>query len=103
MGIAQEAQRVGLPFVGHLTPFVSATEAIAAGQRSIEHFGAAGFRNLLIAASTDEPALSAYAQAALDDALKGGESPDAKLYRAQFTGRLVDTYSSAKASALFSA
>jgi imidazolonepropionase-like amidohydrolase len=103
MRIAEEARRLNVPFAGHLTPFVSANEAVAAGQRSVEHFGGAGFRTLLIATSTDESALSAFAQAALADALNGGESPDVKVYRAEFTQRLVDTYSTAKAAALFAA
>jgi len=35
--------------------------------------------------------------------LNGGESPDVKLDREEFTGRLVDTYSIAKAHGLFKA
>jgi imidazolonepropionase-like amidohydrolase len=99
--IAREAGRVGLPVAGHLTPFVSVREAVDAGQRSVEHFGSAGFRNLLVATSTDESSLSAYAQAALDAAVNGGEAPDVKLYRAEFTARLADTYNAHKARALF--
>ena len=99
--IAAEARRVGLPLAGHLTPFVSAAEAVQAGQRSIEHFGSAGFRNLLIATSTEEASLSAYAQAALDRLRSRGEVPDAALYSAEYTNRLVDTYSAEKAATLF--
>jgi imidazolonepropionase-like amidohydrolase len=99
--IAREASRVGLPVAGHLTPFVAVREALDAGQRSIEHFGSAGFRNLLVAMSADEASLSTYAQAALDAAVNGGESLDVTLYRATFTGRLADTYSAQKAKALF--
>jgi imidazolonepropionase-like amidohydrolase len=99
--IAAESRRVGLPFAGHLTPYVSAIEAAQAGQRSIEHFGSAGFRNLLIASSTDEATLSAQAQAALDRLRSHGEFPDAALYRADYTNRLVDTYDVEKAKKLF--
>ena len=42
-GIASEAKRLGLPFVGHLPVSVTALEATQAGQRSIEHFGSAAF------------------------------------------------------------
>jgi cytosine/adenosine deaminase-related metal-dependent hydrolase len=43
--IADESKRQGIPFAGHVTPFVSAAEASRAGQRSIEHFGSAGFQS----------------------------------------------------------
>jgi imidazolonepropionase-like amidohydrolase len=99
--IAAESRRVGLPFAGHLTPVVSAREAAEAGQRSIEHFGSAGFRNLLIAASTDEASLSAKAQATIEALRSRGESPDATMYAADYMNRLVDTYSNEKARTLF--
>lgn len=47
-GIASEAKRLKLPFAGHLPVSVTALEATQAGQRSIEHFGSAGFRNVLL-------------------------------------------------------
>jgi imidazolonepropionase-like amidohydrolase len=99
--IAEEAKRLGLPFSGHLPVSVSASEATSSGQRSIEHFGSAGFRGVLIACSTDEAELSTYVQDALTAARSGGPSPDEKVYRAEFTSRLVETYDTFKAMALF--
>lgn len=102
-GIASEAKRLGLPFAGHLPVSVTALEATQAGQRSIEHFGSAGFRNVLIACSSAEAALTSEVRDALASALAGGPSPDEKLYRSAFLTRLVETYDGRKAAALFSA
>jgi imidazolonepropionase-like amidohydrolase len=102
-GIASEAKRLGLPFVGHLPVSVTALEATQAGQRSIEHFGSAGFRNVLIACSSTEAELISEVRDALASALAGGPSPDEKLYRSEFLTRLVTTYDKRKAAALFSA
>jgi imidazolonepropionase-like amidohydrolase len=99
--VAAESKRLGLPFAGHLPVSVSASEAASSGQRSIEHFGSAGFRGVLIACSTDEMELSTYVRDALTAARAGGPSPDEKVYRAEFTSRLVDTYDTRKATALF--
>ena len=100
--VAAEAKRRGLPFAGHLPVSVSASEASSAGQRSIEHFGSAGFRGVLIACSNRESDLSMYVRDALAAARAGGPSPDEKIYRAEFMSRLVDTYDARKAAALFS-
>jgi imidazolonepropionase-like amidohydrolase len=35
--IADESRRVGIPFAGHLSAFITPAQAAAAGQRSIEH------------------------------------------------------------------
>jgi hypothetical protein len=102
-GIASEAKRLGLPFVGHLPVSVTALEAAQAGQRSIEHFGSAGFRNVLIACSSAEADLTSEVRDALASALAGGPSPDEKLYRSEFLARLVETYDRRKAAALFNA
>jgi Amidohydrolase family len=99
--VAEESTRLGLTFAGHLPVSVSASEATQAGQRSIEHFGSAGFRGVLIACSTDEAELSTYVRDALSVARTGGPSPDEKVYRTEFTSRLVDSYDSRKAAALF--
>lgn len=101
--IASEAQRVGMPFAGHLPVSVTAIEAARAGQRSIEHLGSAGFRNVLIACSSDEAALMSEVRDVLARALAGGPSPDEMLYRSAFLTRLVETYSRDKATALFAA
>ena len=99
--IAQESRTLGVPFVGHLPPSVTAFEAARAGQRSLEHFGSAGFRNVLVACSREEADLDAYLQEALEVTRAGGESPDAKIYRADFARRLVDSYDHQKAATLF--
>jgi len=53
--IGKEAQRVGLPFEGHLPKDVDPLEASAAGYRSIEHLGP--MDTVLTDCSTDEQAI----------------------------------------------
>jgi hypothetical protein len=101
--IAIESKRLGLPLAGHLPISVTALEATQAGQRSIEHFGSAGFRNVLIACSTAETELTQEARDALTNALAGGPSPDERLYQSGFLTRLVSTYDARKCRALFKA
>jgi cytosine/adenosine deaminase-related metal-dependent hydrolase len=101
--IAAEVRRLGMPFAGHLPISVTALEAAQAGQRSIEHFGSAGFRNVLIACSTAETELILEAREALAGALAGGPSPDERLNRSSFLTRLVDTYDAKKSAVLFKA
>jgi imidazolonepropionase-like amidohydrolase len=101
--IANEAKRLGLPFAGHVPVAVTALEATEAGQRSIEHFGSAGFRNVLIACSSAEAELDSEVRDVLARALAGGPSPDEKLYGSAFLARLVETYDKRKAAALFGA
>lgn len=101
--IAAESKRRGLSFAGHLPISVTALEAARAGQQSIEHFGSAGFRNVLIACSTAETELTREAQEALAGALAGGPSPDEKLYQAAFLTRLVNSYDARKSTMLFKA
>jgi imidazolonepropionase-like amidohydrolase len=84
-----------------LTPTVTVSEAARAGQRSIEHFGSAGFRNILVACSTDERELNAVLQRALETLRAGGGSPDSIVYQADFTTRLVESYDAQKAATLF--
>ena len=50
-----EANKVGLPYVGHLSQGVSATQASKDGMRSIEHLGP--IETLLINCSSDEDAI----------------------------------------------
>jgi imidazolonepropionase-like amidohydrolase len=50
--VAAEAKRDGMDYVGHVPIYVSAKEASAAGQRSIEHLS-----EILFACSSDEPEL----------------------------------------------
>jgi imidazolonepropionase-like amidohydrolase len=100
-GIAEESRRLGVPFAGHLPVSVSAAEASRAGQRSIEHFGSAIFRGVLLACSRDEARLTEEVRDALAKALAGGPPPEEKLYQATFMNALVDGYDSRKAAALF--
>jgi hypothetical protein len=100
--VADESKRLRIPFSGHLPVVVTAAEASRAGQRSIEHFGSAGFHGVLIACSTQEMELSGYVQEAVAAARAGGPSPDTKVFRADFLTRLVETYDNGKAAALFS-
>ena len=78
--IVDESRKVGLSFFGH-TPFaVSAGEASDAGQSTIEHL-----TGILLACSTREEDMRR-------DLVQGKRVPDSEL---------LDTYSEAKASALF--
>lgn len=52
LAAADEAQKLGLPFSGHLGPNVDAHEAIAHGMDAIEHLGPT--ISLLLSCSTDE-------------------------------------------------
>ena len=99
--VLEGAHQQRLHVAGHLPPSVSALEASKAGQRTIEHFGSARFHGVLIACSSEEVELRAIAERALELALKGGPSPDDTLLRAEFIDRLLATFSTAKASALF--
>ena len=99
--IADETRRLGLPFAGHQPVFISAAEAAQAGQRSIEHFGSAIFRGVLLACSRDEVRLTEIVRDTLTTALAGGASPERQMYQAAFVNALVDSYDSRKAAALF--
>jgi len=99
--IAEESKRRGLPFAGHLPVSVSAAEAAQAGQRSIEHFGSAGFRGVLLACSRDETRLTEVVRETLSTVLAGGPPPEEKLHQAEFLNALVDSYDSRKAATLF--
>jgi imidazolonepropionase-like amidohydrolase len=99
--IAEESRRLGVPFAGHLPVSVSAAEATQAGQRSIEHFGSAGFRGVLLACSKDEARLTEEVRDLLTKALAGGPPPEEKLYQAAFMNALVDSYDREKAATLF--
>jgi len=53
--VADEAKKVGLPFLGHLPPSVNVWDASKAGMRSIEHLGPK--ESVLLGCSTDEDAM----------------------------------------------
>ena len=71
---ADEARKLGIPFVGHVPDQVRASEASNAGQKSIEHF-----TGIFESCSTDE-----------DELLKGSKS----------LGRNVKTYDAARAKTI---
>jgi imidazolonepropionase-like amidohydrolase len=101
--VAAAAKRENLFFDGHIPPAISANEASNAGQRSIEHLGGP-HHAVLIACSTRESELQAEAAAIFErqaDAVFRSETPDSAHLRAAFTKRVFDTFSDAKAAALF--
>lgn len=104
--IAAEAKRQNLPFAGHVPPSVSALEATAAGQRSIEHLGGR-FYGVLLACSSREAELSGRIRVVVNDALRAlnekREPDDSEIFRAAFTKSLLDSYDERKAATLFSA
>jgi hypothetical protein len=101
--VAASARRQRIPFDGHIPPAVSAIEASNAGQRSVEHLGGP-HHAVLIACSTRESELQAEAAAIFErqvDAVFRGEEPDSSHLRAAFTKPVLETYSEAKATAVF--
>ncbi len=90
--IADETNRQGMPFAGHVPDSVSAVEASDAGQKSIEHLS--GIR---LACSSSEQELRKYLLEAR------AKSDPALLYKAlsQIKTKGGQTYNSEKAEALF--
>ena len=84
-GIADEAQRQGISFVGHVPYSVTPGETSDAGQKSIEHLA-----GILMACSTKEKELR-------DETAKA-RSPDA---RARAKATALETYDEKKATELF--
>jgi len=104
--IASEARRQGIPFVGHVPPSISATEAINAGQHSIEHLGGR-FYGVLLACSSREAELTERIRSIVKNVLKAlnekKEPDDSEIFRAGFSKPLFDSFSSQKAAVLFAA
>jgi imidazolonepropionase-like amidohydrolase len=101
--VAAAAKRENMSFDGHIPPAISANEASDAGQRSIEHLGGP-HHAVLLACSTRESELQAEAAAMFErqaDAVFRSEPSDSAHLRAAFTKRVLDTFSDAKATALF--
>ena len=90
-----------LPVAGHLPVGIGAADAALAGQRSIEHFGSARFHGLLLASSSEEGPLTRRVQALLEAARQGDAEADARLFHADLTGPLADSFNPQKAAALF--
>jgi hypothetical protein len=104
--IASEARRQGIPFVGHVPPSISATEATNAGQHSIEHLGGR-FYGVLLACSSREAELTERIRRIIKNVLKAlnekKEPDDSEIFRASFTKSLLDSFSEQKAAVLFAA
>jgi len=86
LAVAAEAKSQGIPFVGHVPYAVTAADASDAGQRSMEHL-----TEVDVGTSRDEDMIKAEEAEAM--AQKRGSIPDA--------ARLMATFDSAKAAALF--
>ena len=81
-GIAKEAQKDGIPFVGHVPLEIGVDEASNAGQKSVEHL-----LGILFYTSSKSAELTV-------DLMKGTNSN-------LLNNQMVDTYDPARASALF--
>jgi imidazolonepropionase-like amidohydrolase len=92
LAIAEEAKKVGLPFVGHVPEAVSAAEASDAGQKSFEHL-----YGIMLACSTDEEKLR---KEELDTMTKL-DNPAIRTLMGRTQVKSLDSYSDAKARALF--
>lgn len=94
--IADEANKVGMPFAGHVPEAVSPLEASEAGQRSEEHL-----MNILLACSTNEDALRAERIRVMNGGGSITNEDRFRLLAFPKTEGLLDTYSEAKCSHLF--
>ena len=102
VAVAEEAARQHLRFVGHIPPTVLPEEAVALGQRSVEHLGG-HFWGVLIGASTRESELHEQEVQMYRDALTAlehKEEPSNSNMRAAFTRAIVESYDPRKAAAL---
>jgi len=95
--IADEAKKQGIPFAGHVPVSVTAEEASAAGQMTIEHL-----TGVLQACSSNEVDLLKSAQAALEKILTTSNPPLSIVAEEQHEERLaLETYSPTKAGEVF--
>ena len=98
--IADEADKRGIPFEGHVPDAVTAAEASDAGQRSIEHL-----TRVALACSKDQEAI----RTATERAEAAFRAPDATIAQKMQNGadlialgqRTIDTFDEATAQALF--
>ncbi len=93
--IADEAKKQGIPFAGHVPGSVTVAEASDAGQRSIEHL-----TNVLEACSSQEEEIRRKSAEAWLNLPEGQKFPARAGLRA-ISRQLLDTFSPAKADALF--
>jgi imidazolonepropionase-like amidohydrolase len=94
--IADEAKKQAIPFEGHVPIAVSAGEASAAGQRSIEHL-----TGILAACSSREDEIMKSARETLAGILSTNEPSSLFASGRESRNLELETYSEAKAAALF--
>ena len=94
--IADEAKKQAIPFEGHVPIAVSASEASAAGQRSIEHL-----TGILAACSSREDQIMKSAREALAGMLATNEPASLFASGRESRNLELETYSDAKAAAVF--
>jgi imidazolonepropionase-like amidohydrolase len=94
--IADEAKKQAIPFEGHVPIAVSATEASAAGQRSIEHL-----TGILAACSSREEEIMKSAREALAGMLATNEPASLFASGRESRNLELETYSDPKAAAVF--
>jgi imidazolonepropionase-like amidohydrolase len=101
--IADEAERQGLPLVGHIPAKIPARDIVKANQRDVEHLGGR-FLNVLISCSSDESYFNQVMGQTYDDlliALKEKRPADEPQFRADFVEKLLNTFDEKKAQKLY--
>ena len=93
--IADEAKKQGIPFVGHVPNFLSASEASDAGQKSIEHL-----TGILAACSSREEELRKRRENAHSNLRPGRNLPNPSIIRS-ITRETLETFSMEKANTFF--
>jgi len=94
--IADEARKQGIPFEGHVPISISVEEASAAGQKSIEHL-----TGVLPACSSREAELLSSAQETLEGVIATNSPRSILPVLRRINRSALETYSPAKADALF--
>jgi hypothetical protein len=101
--IADESKKLRIPFAGHIPWSVSATEASDAGQKCIEHLGSAVSWGVLLDCSDKEEELRKEGAKAFEDiSLQRPLTPSQIETQRSFPKKVLATYDSEKAAALFS-
>jgi imidazolonepropionase-like amidohydrolase len=90
--IAARAREVGIPFAGHIAGGISAFEASAAGQRSVEHLS-----NIDLTCSRDESAIRRLRDSARADV----DFDAARALGRQLGSRVMDSFDAAKCDSLY--
>ena len=101
--IADETRRQGLPLVGHIPATISARDIVKANQTDVEHLGGR-FLNVLISCSSDEAYFNQVIGQTYEDlliAVKEKRPASEPQFKADFDGRLLNTFDDSKARQLF--